>query len=158
MFKKCYVHVSLCICMWCPVAAHCVLRKWLLLNDPDDSSSGAKGYLKVSLFVVGAGDEPPVQTDTLTLTGSFPLSTCKWCGCVPWSRSVTFSHTRTVLCFSLSNMVKVEKRELNDDQDDIESNLLLPAGLTLRWATLSLKVFRAEDIPQSETRFRFVII
>lgn len=41
-------------------AAHCVMRKWLLLNDPDDSSSGAKGYLKVSLFVVGTGDEPPV--------------------------------------------------------------------------------------------------
>uniref|UniRef100_A0A8C4IFI5 C2 domain-containing protein n=1 Tax=Dicentrarchus labrax TaxID=13489 RepID=A0A8C4IFI5_DICLA len=86
--------------------AHCVMRKWLLLNDPDDSSSGAKGYLKVSLFVVGAGDEPPA-----------------------------------------------EKRELNDDHDDIESNLLLPAGVTLRWATLSLKVFRAEDIPQMDDAF-----
>uniref|UniRef100_A0A8C4NYP4 C2 domain-containing protein n=1 Tax=Dicentrarchus labrax TaxID=13489 RepID=A0A8C4NYP4_DICLA len=85
------------------VPAHCVMRKWLLLNDPDDSSSGAKGYLKVSLFVVGAGDEPP--------------------------------------------------RELNDDHDDIESNLLLPAGVTLRWATLSLKVFRAEDIPQMDDAF-----
>ncbi|KAM9837553.1 myoferlin-like [Aulostomus maculatus] len=86
--------------------AHCVMRKWLLLNDPDDSSSGAKGYLKVSLFVVGTGDEPPV-----------------------------------------------EKRESNDDQDDIESNLLLPAGVTLRQATLSLKVFRAEDIPQMDDGF-----
>uniref|UniRef100_A0A8C3AXU1 Myoferlin n=1 Tax=Cyclopterus lumpus TaxID=8103 RepID=A0A8C3AXU1_CYCLU len=87
-------------------AAHCVMRKWLLLNDPDDSNSGAKGYLKVSLFVVGAGDEPPV-----------------------------------------------EKRDSCDDQDDIESNLLLPAGLTLRWATLSLKVFRAEDVPQMDDAF-----
>ncbi|XP_023285060.1 myoferlin-like isoform X3 [Seriola lalandi dorsalis] len=86
--------------------AHCVMRKWLLLNDPDDSSSGARGYLKVSLFVVGAGDEPPV-----------------------------------------------ENREYNDDQDDIESNLLLPAGVTLRWATLSVKVFRAEDIPQMDDAF-----
>uniref|UniRef100_A0A3P8S2L3 Myoferlin n=1 Tax=Amphiprion percula TaxID=161767 RepID=A0A3P8S2L3_AMPPE len=86
--------------------AHCVMRKWLLLNDPDDSSSGAKGYLKVSLFVVGTGDEPPA-----------------------------------------------EKRESNDDQDDIESNLLLPAGVTLRWATLSLKVFRAEDVPQMDDAF-----
>lgn len=41
--------------------AHCVMRKWLLLNDPDDSSSGAKGYLKVSLFVIGTGDEPLVK-------------------------------------------------------------------------------------------------
>ncbi|XP_040924277.1 myoferlin isoform X2 [Betta splendens] len=86
--------------------AHCVLRKWLLLNDPDDSSSGAKGYLKVSLFIVGTGDEPPM-----------------------------------------------ENRDSNDDQDDIESNLLLPAGVTLRWATLSLKVFRAEDVPQMDDAF-----
>ncbi|KAM8837558.1 myoferlin-like [Spinachia spinachia] len=86
--------------------AHCVMRKWILLNDPDDSSSGARGYLKVSLFVVGAGDEAPV-----------------------------------------------EKRDSCDDQDDIESNLLLPAGVTLRWATLSLKVFRAEDVPQMDDTF-----
>ncbi|KAM4624027.1 myoferlin-like [Polymixia lowei] len=86
--------------------AHCIMRKWLLLNDPDDSSSGARGYLKVSLFLVGTGDEPPV-----------------------------------------------EKRDLNDDQDDMESNLLLPAGVTLRWATLSLKVFRAEDVPQMDDAF-----
>ncbi|XP_020779848.2 myoferlin-like [Boleophthalmus pectinirostris] len=86
--------------------AHCVMRKWLLLNDPEESSSGAKGYLKVTLFVVGAGDEPPV-----------------------------------------------ENKESNDDQDDIENNLLLPAGVTLRWATLSLKVYRAEDIPQMDDAF-----
>ncbi|XP_047464490.1 myoferlin isoform X3 [Mugil cephalus] len=86
--------------------AHSVMRKWLLMNDPDDSSSGAKGYLKVSLFIIGTGDEPPV-----------------------------------------------EKRDPNDDQDDIESNMLLPAGVTLRWATLSLKVFRAEDVPQMDDAF-----
>lgn len=86
--------------------AHCVMRKWLLLNDPEESSSGAKGYLKVTLFIVGAGDDPPV-----------------------------------------------ENRECNDDQDDIENNLLLPAGVTLRWATLSLKVYRAEDIPQMDDAF-----
>ncbi|XP_031416619.1 myoferlin isoform X1 [Clupea harengus] len=86
--------------------AHCVMRKWLLLNDPDDSNSGAKGYLKVSIFIVGTGDEPPG-----------------------------------------------EKRERDSDQDDIESNLLLPAGLTLRWVTLKLKVFRAEDIPQMDDAF-----
>ncbi len=37
------------------------MKKWILLSDPDDSSSGAKGYLKVSMFVLGAGDEPPVR-------------------------------------------------------------------------------------------------
>uniref|UniRef100_A0A4W5QPW6 Myoferlin n=1 Tax=Hucho hucho TaxID=62062 RepID=A0A4W5QPW6_9TELE len=86
--------------------AHSVMRKWLLLNDLDDYSSGARGYLKVSMFIVGTGDEPPV-----------------------------------------------EKRDVTDDQDDIESNLLMPAGVTLRWVTLSLKVFRAEDIPQMDDAF-----
>ncbi|KAJ3607327.1 hypothetical protein NHX12_024379 [Muraenolepis orangiensis] len=86
--------------------AHCVMRKWLLLNDLEDSSSGARGYLKVSIFVVGAGDEPPV-----------------------------------------------DKADAGGEEDDIESNLLLPAGLTLRWAMLSLKVFRAEDVPQMDDSF-----
>lgn len=36
------------------------MRKWLLLSDPDDAGSGAKGYLKVSVIVLGTGDEPPV--------------------------------------------------------------------------------------------------
>ena len=38
------------------------MRKWLLLNDPEDTSSGAKGYMKVSMFVLGTGDEPPVSS------------------------------------------------------------------------------------------------
>lgn len=61
-----YIYINVCL-----VAAHCVMRKWLLLNDPDDSSSGAKGYLKVSLFIVGTGDEPPVRlTAQITFTGA----------------------------------------------------------------------------------------
>uniref|UniRef100_A0A3B5LFU2 Dysferlin, limb girdle muscular dystrophy 2B (autosomal recessive) n=1 Tax=Xiphophorus couchianus TaxID=32473 RepID=A0A3B5LFU2_9TELE len=40
---------------------HCFLRKWLLLCDPDDLSAGVRGYLKVSVFVLAAGDEPPVS-------------------------------------------------------------------------------------------------
>lgn len=44
-----------------PCAGHAIMRKWLLLSDPDDSSSGARGYLKVSIIVLGAGDEPPVS-------------------------------------------------------------------------------------------------
>ena len=39
---------------------HSLLNKWLLLADPDDSMAGAKGYLKVCVSVIGAGDEPPV--------------------------------------------------------------------------------------------------
>ncbi|KAM6997545.1 myoferlin [Tautogolabrus adspersus] len=85
---------------------HAIMRKWLLLSDTDDSNSGARGYLKVSIIVVGTGDEPPT-----------------------------------------------ERRELSDEQDDIESNLLLPAGVTMRWAILTLKVYRAEDMPQMDDAF-----
>uniref|UniRef100_UPI0037E7FE4C myoferlin isoform X2 n=1 Tax=Semicossyphus pulcher TaxID=241346 RepID=UPI0037E7FE4C len=86
--------------------SHAIMRKWLLLSDTDDSSSGARGYLKVSIIVVGTGDDPPT-----------------------------------------------EKRDLSDEQDDIESNLLVPAGITMRWATLCLKVYRAEDMPQMDDAF-----
>eukprot|EP00069_Balaena_mysticetus_P013735 bmy_08240T0 len=72
---------------------HAVMRKWLLLNDPEDTSSGAKGYMK-----------PEIQ-------------------------------------------------DRGNDSDDVESNLLLPAGIALRWVTFLLKIYRAEDIPQSTYRF-----
>uniref|UniRef100_A0A8B9BVR5 Myoferlin n=1 Tax=Anser brachyrhynchus TaxID=132585 RepID=A0A8B9BVR5_9AVES len=85
---------------------HAVMRKWLLLSDPEDTSSGAKGYMKVSMFVLGTGDEPPV-----------------------------------------------EKRERDNESDDVESNLLLPAGIALRWVTFLLKIYRAEDIPQMDDAF-----
>ncbi|XP_072315466.1 dysferlin isoform X3 [Eucyclogobius newberryi] len=82
---------------------HCFLRKWLLLCDPDDLSAGVKGYLKVSLIVLAAGDEPPA-----------------------------------------------DKRECVDEKEDIEGNLLRPAGLSLRGATFTVKVYRAEDLPQMD--------
>ncbi|XP_063818137.1 myoferlin isoform X2 [Pseudophryne corroboree] len=85
---------------------HAVMRKWVLLNDPEDLSSGAKGYLKVSMFVIGTGDDPPV-----------------------------------------------EKRDKDNDSDDVESNLLLPPGVNLRWVTFFLKIYRAEDIPQMDDAF-----
>ncbi|XP_024913615.1 dysferlin isoform X2 [Cynoglossus semilaevis] len=85
---------------------HCFLRKWLLLCDPDDLSAGVRGYLKVSLFVLAAGDEPPA-----------------------------------------------DKRECVEDKEDIEGNLLRPAGLSLRGATFTLKIFRAEDLPQMDDVF-----
>ena len=54
------------------------------------------------------------------------------------------------LCVYLYFGMQTEKKESNEEQDDIESNLLLPPGVTQRSATLSLKVYRAEDMPQSE--------
>ncbi|XP_034020743.1 dysferlin isoform X3 [Thalassophryne amazonica] len=85
---------------------HCFLRKWLLLCDPDDLSAGVRGYLKVSLFVLAAGNEPPP-----------------------------------------------DRRDSVEDKEDIEGNLLRPAGLSLRGASFSLRVFRAEDLPQMDDAF-----
>ncbi|XP_029101016.1 myoferlin isoform X1 [Monodon monoceros] len=85
---------------------HAVMRKWLLLSDPEDTSSGAKGYMKVSMLVLGTGDEPPPEI-----------------------------------------------QDRGNDSDDVESNLLLPAGIALRWVTFLLKIYRAEDIPQMDDAF-----
>ncbi|XP_033920481.1 dysferlin [Melopsittacus undulatus] len=82
---------------------HAFLRKWLLLSDPEDFSAGAKGYLKVSIFVLGPGDEAPL-----------------------------------------------EKKEVSEDKEDIEGNLLRPTGVTLRGAHFCLKIFKAEDLPQMD--------
>ncbi|XP_041074075.1 dysferlin isoform X4 [Polyodon spathula] len=85
---------------------HAFIRKWLLLSDPDDISAGVKGYLKVSLCVLGVGDEAPT-----------------------------------------------EKKEVTEDKEDIEGNLLRPAGLALRGAQFTLKIYRAEDLPQMDDAF-----
>ncbi|NWU87659.1 DYSF protein, partial [Onychorhynchus coronatus] len=86
-----------------PPPEHAFLRKWLLLSDPEDLSAGAKGYLKVSVFVLGPGDEAPL-----------------------------------------------EKKEVSEDKEDIEANLLRPTGVTLRGAQFCLKIFKAEDLPQMD--------
>lgn len=85
---------------------HALLNKWLLLSDPDDTMAGAKGYLKVSVVVLGPGDEAPSMKST----------------------------------------------ESSEDED-IESNLLRPAGVQLRPATFTLRVYRAEDIPRMDSAF-----
>ncbi|XP_043919995.1 dysferlin isoform X2 [Protopterus annectens] len=82
---------------------HAFLRRWLLLSDPDDVTAGARGYLKVSLFVLGVGDEAPT-----------------------------------------------EKKDVTEDKEDIESNLLRPAGLALRGAHFIIRIYRAEDLPQMD--------
>jgi hypothetical protein len=39
---------------------HSLISKWLLLSDPCDTSAGAKGYLKVTISIIGPGEEYPV--------------------------------------------------------------------------------------------------
>ncbi|XP_077992044.1 myoferlin-like isoform X14 [Glandiceps talaboti] len=81
---------------------HCFLNKWLLLTGTDEAQAGVKGYIKISICVLGAGDEAP-----------------------------TFKKSQ-------------------GDNDDIESNLLRPAGVQLRKGTFILRAYRAEDIPQMD--------
>ena len=45
---------------------HCFIHKWLLLTDPDDPSSGPKGYLKFSINVIGPGDDPKPSPSTMS--------------------------------------------------------------------------------------------
>jgi dysferlin len=42
-------------------AKHSINRKWLLLSDEDDRTAGARGYLKVSVNILGPGDKAPSQ-------------------------------------------------------------------------------------------------
>ena len=85
---------------------HAFIHKWLLLTDPDDVTSEAKGYLKISINVLGPGDEPTSSPTTL------------------------------------------------DDEDvDIEANLLRPSGVRLQAATMTVKIYRAEDLPQMDGEF-----
>uniref|UniRef100_A0A8C3RGE9 Dysferlin n=1 Tax=Cyanoderma ruficeps TaxID=181631 RepID=A0A8C3RGE9_9PASS len=44
----------------------------------------------------------------------------------------------------------LEKKEVAEDKEDIEANLLRPAGVTLRAAQFRLKIFKAEDLPQMD--------
>ncbi|XP_038615801.1 fer-1-like protein 5 [Tachyglossus aculeatus] len=44
---------------------HALLGKWLSLYQPNNPSAGVKGYLKVSLYVLGARDPAPVEQTQL---------------------------------------------------------------------------------------------
>ncbi|KAG8523517.1 Myoferlin [Galemys pyrenaicus] len=66
--------------------------------------------------------------------------------------SIRVYNSHSLRADSLMGEFKPEKRD-RDDSDDVESNLLLPAGITLRWVTFLLKIYRAEDIPQMDDAF-----
>ncbi|XP_041041967.1 dysferlin isoform X1 [Carcharodon carcharias] len=44
----------------------------------------------------------------------------------------------------------IEKKDSSEDKEDIEGNLLRPSGVALRGAYFTLKVYRAEDLPQMD--------
>ncbi|CAH8578664.1 unnamed protein product [Schistosoma haematobium] len=83
---------------------HAMLNKWLLLCNPEDPMSGAKGYLKISVVILGPGDEAPIM--------------------------------------------KVGE---SDEKEDIEGNLLRPAGVQLRPAIFKILLYMAEDLPRMDS-------
>ncbi|KER29905.1 hypothetical protein T265_13290, partial [Opisthorchis viverrini] len=83
-------------------AMHSMINKWLLLCNPDDPLAGAKGYLKISIIILGPGDEAP-------------------------------------------SMKPVDV----DGEEDIEANLLRPAGVQLRPAIFKIRLYLAEDLPRT---------
>ena len=42
---------------------HELYRKWVILSDTTDSTEGVKGYLRVTINVLGPGDRPPVHNE-----------------------------------------------------------------------------------------------
>ncbi|XP_046851258.1 dysferlin-like isoform X2 [Xenia sp. Carnegie-2017] len=103
---------------------HCLLRKWLLLIEPNDGESLSKkqdaskngdrdsidderahaGYLKASVVVLHPGATAPSMEDI---------------GC-------------------------------DLDQDDLETNLIRPPGVVLTPAVFKVKIYRADDLPQMD--------
>ena len=87
---------------------HGFVQKWLLLTNNNDPLAGPKGYLKLSILLVGPGDNPA------------PLP--------PYDPAASY-------------------------KDDIEGNLLRPAGINLQPATFKMRIFRAEDVPQMDPAY-----
>ena len=73
-----------------------------MMTDPNSDSGELMGYLKISVMVLGAGDEAPADNQS------------------------------------------------DEGDDDVEANLLRPAGVQLRPATFWIRLYHGEDVPQSE--------
>ena len=77
---------------------HTLLRKWLGLCQPNEPSSGVRGYLKVTISALGVGDQAPVR-----LSPQYPRS-ISYPGCFrgaprgPPKRPLLFT------CFHLSTV------------------------------------------------------
>ncbi|XP_041427025.1 myoferlin-like [Xenopus laevis] len=41
---------------------HAVIRKWVALSIPKDTALSTRGYLKLSIFILGRGDQAPTET------------------------------------------------------------------------------------------------
>jgi len=104
-------------------SSHAVIRKWLLMTAPEDNEpkEGEEGEGKGASAKPGGPPAGYVKITALVLGPGDELPE------------------------------KAKGSGKDDDEDDIESNLLRPAGCTLRPATFLVKVYHAEDLPQVDT-------
>jgi len=70
---------------------------------------------------------------------------------------ILLTHNPRVCVVVFVRLLQPDKRECVEDKEDIEGNLLRPAGLSLRGATFTLRIFRAEDLPQSASHSRVCV-
>ncbi|XP_072905190.1 myoferlin-like [Hemitrygon akajei] len=106
---------------------HAVLRKWLLLYEVDGAHSMSRGYLKVSIIVLAAGDEAPIdkkgtnEDDDVESNLLQPASILsRWVTfIVKIYRAEDLSHMTRGLMTNLKHMFRVD----TDKKDDVDSFL-----------------------------------
>lgn len=103
---------------------HAIVRKWLLLTAPEDNEATEAGEESKGSSAQPGG--PPAGYLKIT---AFILG--------PGDE--------------IPDSCKGGAGKNDSAEDDIESNLLRPAGATLRPATFLVKIYRAEDLPQMDT-------
>ncbi|XP_067038375.1 myoferlin-like isoform X1 [Acropora muricata] len=105
---------------------HAFIRKWMLLSDPGDKEAEDEE----------AGKEKRAKGVRGNSKGGSPAGYLK----------------ATVIILGPGDKPPdLSKLAGEDDTDDIEANLLRPAGVGLQDGVFTLKVYRAEDLPQMDT-------
>ncbi|XP_065071964.1 myoferlin-like isoform X2 [Rhopilema esculentum] len=107
--------------------SHALVRKWILLTAPEDKMGGTKEE---------EGDAKSKSRSSDGKQGGEPAGYLK---------------ITAIVLGPGDEIPDSVKAGGNDDSEDIEGNLLRPAGVTMRPATFLVKVYRAEDIPQMDT-------
>ncbi|CAB3993921.1 myoferlin-like isoform X2 [Paramuricea clavata] len=106
---------------------HSLLRKWLVLTEPDEHETVIKGQEQ------SATTQDETQDSGGTLAG--------------------YVKTSMVVLQPGATAPSLEDIGKNSDDDDIETNLLHSPGVALTPAVFMLRVYRAEDLPQMDSAF-----
>ncbi|XP_074144514.1 LOW QUALITY PROTEIN: fer-1-like protein 5 [Sminthopsis crassicaudata] len=102
---------------------HTLMRKWLGLCHSNKPYLGIRGYLKVTISVLGAGDEAPVDHGHLHETGEMeknlfmsaivPMQLATFCFYIYSAEDLHFCKTKTMTSRILSRVVKEKKSSMN---------------------------------------------